>query len=914
MLFLTSVFADLPSHADLVAADESTSALSVASVTTNSDILILIPPTFEQYTILSESSLSSVTEITKLLQNAFVSAISTEANTQTSQQLYSLELLNSSLDSLTVSEPLRELLKSYTQIFLEVFERQPPKSETLALAMIHALFLENLYGIQTLPEQNELIQSEVIQDHPLLLEIAGFRPLIQSRSPYNRLQLLERADQLEILLRQNPGIQGAVRAQILSALKSFAEGKDKTLELAQSWISHQRQNRENHQAEPRSGSQFISMPDLKLSLIPTDGDARVRLTGTVNWCGTTYGGGGSCWPHDWLGIFIAAKHSISGQESWYLFQVPLNSKIFPGAKVDIQTEPIFTKLKQHTSIQKGKYKVTALWGSNNFNLIYVPNFSVEWEGVNYIADGAKPPEGMTVSLDTLSVAQDGSNSPAKSDKIYLSTKIPVNLESRLSKTEKFTQNDQYEFEFLLEIDGKTQSLLKRRINASTFTGGDTIVVAMNLLPLEMKEFDGKDGKITSSLKRLDRSSKPVTITQLISFNPPLFVKVLGCDEPRSEVAPTDGILSDYYNVLNCNFEVIGDPDDIEFYIRISEEIRQLRNLNELEAVSFNRGALTLNTAEDREPLIDGITTPDPAKSSLKTRNKKFSFRFVSRPVYFGVGASDGEYPYKNPATPLVKFHILPETSPGMPFTTRPAIFTGSGGSKITSEIFPVHQPREIITSHQGVSNPLWFAKSVEQLLEHYKNVPYVNQVLRQLEIRYGIEKKVQRDIVDNPYVVKLRYAHLLGKDNIPEGAGAIFKPGDWYSNDVPGEIFVETFGAKVRRNTQYSGVMTGIPPDMSYKYGLLNILLHELRHAYQHALAHTNHAHNPDKDIFVPCRTLSTQFSIYGYGQCDRFKDGLTVKGIQKFQEIDHGFLIDPIKYQVGEQTVFLGCNLMPGN
>jgi len=920
LFFATQVFADLPSHVDLVAADVSTSALSVPSVTTDSDILILIPPASEQYTLLSESSLSSVTEITKLLQNAFVSAISTEANTQTSQQLYSLELLNSSLHSLTVSEPLRELLKSYTQILLEVFERQPPKSETLALAMIHALFLENLYGIQALPEQNELIQSEVIQNHPLLLEIAGFRPLIQSRSHYNRLQLLERADQLEIRLRQNPGIQAEVRAQILSALKSFAEGKDKTQELAQSWINHQKQNRENHQTAPRSGSQFISMPDLKLSLIPTDGDARVRLTGTVNWCGTTYGGGGSCWPHDWLTFDINAKNLIDGAEGYsHRFRIPLNTRIVPGAKVDIQTEEIFRKFKAiegdaYFVVKPGKHWVRAAWGANALGLYYVPNFSVEWEGVEYIADGAKPPEGMTVSLDTLSVTQEGSNPPAKSDKIYLSTKRPVKLESRLSKSVNFTDSEQYEFEFLLEIEGKTQSLLKQRINASTFSGGDTIVVAMNLLPLEMKELDGKDGKITSSLKRFDYGSKTITKEMLIDFTPSLSVKVLGCDEPKAEVSPASGILSDYYNVLNCSFEVVGNSEPDEYSIRITEHTLSLMQEGELAKVISDRGSLALNAGGDSEPLIDGISE-FPRPSSLFTKDKKFSFRFIARPVYFNPSdISNNPFPYLTPQAPLIKFHVQSKSlGTSKNFTTIPVILPSSSGTQVSTMIFALKQPEENMVSHQGMSNPFWFAKSVEQLLEYGKNIPYINQMIRQLDIRYGMEKKVQREIVPKPYVVYIKYAHITNQAGERPTLG-IFQTKNAFSLDYHGEIAVEARHSTLRNNAFYRGAMEGIPPNMSFQRGLMNVLLHELRHAYQQVLAHTNHAHNPDGDHFVPCRTLSTQFSTYGYGQCDRFKDGLTVKGIQKFQEIDHGFLIDPLKYQVGTQTAFLGCNLMPGN
>ncbi len=147
LFFLTSVFAELPSHSDITLEQESVGLESPPSNTTGSDFQIIIPPVSEQYTIVSESALSSVTEVARLLQNALLSAISTPSETQTSQQLYILQLVESTLGQLVVSEPLRELLFSHAQTLLNLFKDQPPKLENLALTMVSCpVFGKSFWG------------------------------------------------------------------------------------------------------------------------------------------------------------------------------------------------------------------------------------------------------------------------------------------------------------------------------------------------------------------------------------------------------------------------------------------------------------------------------------------------------------------------------------------------------------------------------------------------------------------------------------------------------------------------------------------------------------------------------------------------------------------------------------------------
>ncbi|MBW7875669.1 MAG: hypothetical protein H3C47_06765 [Candidatus Cloacimonetes bacterium] len=912
------VFAEPPSHSDIAIVRESVQSEPPSSNITASDFQIIIPPVTEQYTIVSESALSSVTEVARILQNALLSAISTPSETQTSQQLYILQLVESTLGQLVVSEPLRELLFSHTQTLFNLFKDQPPKLENLALTMVHALFLENLFGVQTLPEQDLLRNTKVIQNQPLLLEITALRPLMNSQRSYHRLQLLEKVDSIETQIRGSSILRGEIVALVLASLRSLGQSRQQAEIQAGNFVTRLSSFPEYAPRANRSSTQYIHLPDQKLQLVKTATGAKIRLTGKVAWCGKFFGGG-PCWPHDWLPVYIIARHSTVDSYQYHdLFRVPLASKIAPGTEIDIQSEDIFQRFKQQSSAKPGIYNITVMLAhfsiSSSQYFSYYPSLTTEWQDVEYTEGGQEPPSGMTVSLDSLSVTQvEGAPPSAKSDVIYLSNKKPVKLESRLSLTEKFTQNDQYEFEFLMEMDGNKQSLLKRRVNAATFSGSSAANIAMTLLPLEMVGFEGKEGKIIASLRAMDRS-KSTTINKLVRYGQWL-VKVLSCDEPKAEVAPTNGILSDYYNVQNCNFEVEGDSDPDEYYIRITEHTLSLRSDGEDVAAVFHRGSLALNNVSPKEePLIDGITSPGTWTSSLKTKGKKFSFRFVSRPVYFPIDLSDGEHFYKTPVEPLVKFHIKPVSSILQLYTTAPVLLSDSGNAEATSMQFPIKQPRETIVSHQGVSNPFWFAKSIEQFLEHYKHIPYVNQVLRQLDIHYGMEKKVQREIVNNPYVVKLWYAHILDDTASVEHPAGIFKPGDLSDLSVPGKVVVESFYSITRRNAEGSGVYHGIPQDMTFKYNLLGTLLHELRHAYQHVLAHTDHTKNLDKDYFVPCDALATGFSIYGYGECNKFQNGLTIQGIRSFKEIDHGFLIDPVKLQISNQTISLGCNILPGH
>ncbi len=666
----------------------------------------------------------------------------------------------------------------------------------------------------------------------------------------------------------------------------------------------------------RSSTQYVHLPDQKLQLVKTATGAQIRLTGKVSWCGKFFGGG-PCWPHDWLPVYIIARHSTVGSYQYHdLFRVPLASKIAPGVEIDIQTEDIFQRFKQQSSAKPGVYNITVMLAHFSIDssqyFSYYPGLTTEWQDVEYKEGEQEPPSGMTVSLDSLNVTQVEARPSAKSDVVYLSNKKPVKLESRLSLTENFTQNDQYEFEFLMEMDDKIQSLLKRRINVSSFAGNSTANIAMTLLPLEMVGFEGKEGKIIASLRSIGQQ-KSTTTSQLVSYNPQLFVKVLSCDEPKAEISPTNGVLSDYYNVQNCNFDVVGDSDPDEYYIRITEHTLDLIQQGEPEKVISDRGSMALNPRGLREPLIDGISDI-PRPSSLFTKGKKFSFRFVARPVYFNPKTSRDPFPYKTPLEPLVKFHVQSKSlgTSGI-FTTIPVILTSSSGTEGSTMVFTIKQPKEVMVSHQGLSNPFWFAKSIEQLLEYGKNIPYINQTIRQLDIRYGMEKQVQREMVPKPYVVYLKYAHIVNQIAGRPTFG-LFQTKDAFSLNYHGEIAVEALQSTIRQNLSYSGAMEGIPQDMRFRHGLVNVLLHELRHAYQHILAHTDRTYNPDMDAFVPCRSLSTQFSVYGHGECNKFQNGLTTKGIRNFKEIDHGFLIDPVHQQISNQTISLGCNIMPGN